>query len=55
MSVRSCRFAEQFDGCPGAIIERFDLLRPIYSATTNYGHFGRPGLPWELHDRPHTP
>jgi S-adenosylmethionine synthetase len=41
------RFAGQFDGRPGAIIERFGLLRPIYSATTNYGHFGKPGLPWE--------
>jgi len=41
------RFAAQFDGRPGAIIERFGLLRPIYSAATNYGHFGKPGLPWE--------
>ena len=32
---------------PGAIIERLDLLRPIYRQTTNFGHFGRPGLPWE--------
>jgi len=23
------------------------LLRPIYRGTTNYGHFGRAGLPWE--------
>jgi S-adenosylmethionine synthetase len=22
-------------------------LRPIYRTTTNYGHFGREGLPWE--------
>jgi S-adenosylmethionine synthetase len=22
-------------------------LRPIYRATTNYGHFGKKGLPWE--------
>ncbi|HLA77364.1 MAG TPA: methionine adenosyltransferase [Vicinamibacteria bacterium] len=36
-----------FDFRPGAIIERLDLLRPIYRQTTNYGHFGRPGLPWE--------
>lgn len=43
----AAKFAEQFDGRPGAIIERFGLLRPIYSATTNYGHFGKPGLPWE--------
>jgi S-adenosylmethionine synthetase len=32
---------------PAAIIERFGLRRPIFRRTTNYGHFGRPGLPWE--------
>ena len=37
-----------FDFRPRAIIDRFDLLRPIYRSTTNYGHFGRPGLPWEV-------
>jgi S-adenosylmethionine synthetase len=36
-----------FDFRPRAIIERLNLLRPIYRSTTNYGHFGRPGLPWE--------
>jgi S-adenosylmethionine synthetase len=36
-----------FDFRPAKIIERLDLLRPIYRQTTNYGHFGRPGLPWE--------
>jgi S-adenosylmethionine synthetase len=36
-----------FDFRPRAIIEKLDLLRPIYRQTTNYGHFGRPGLPWE--------
>ncbi len=45
------RAAEQlvktFDFRPAAIIERLGLLRPIYRRTTNYGHFGRPGLPWE--------
>jgi S-adenosylmethionine synthetase len=40
-------FVAGFDFRPGAIIERLDLLRPIYRQTTNYGHFGRPGLPWE--------
>jgi S-adenosylmethionine synthetase len=30
-----------------AIIEKLDLLRLIYRQTTNYGHFGRSGLPWE--------
>ena len=38
----------EFDFRPRAIIERLDLLRPIYRSTTNYGHFGRPGLPWEV-------
>jgi S-adenosylmethionine synthetase len=40
-------FVRTFDFRPRAIIERLDLLRPIYRSTTNYGHFGRPGLPWE--------
>jgi S-adenosylmethionine synthetase len=30
-----------FDLRPAAIIERLDLLRPIYRKTSNYGHFGR--------------
>jgi len=41
------RFVREFDFRPGAIIERLDLRRPIYAQTTNYGHFGRPGFPWE--------
>jgi S-adenosylmethionine synthetase len=36
-----------FDFRPRAIIDTLDLMRPIYRTTTNYGHFGRPGLPWE--------
>ncbi len=36
-----------FDFRPRAIIEKLKLLQPIYRQTTNYGHFGRPGLPWE--------
>jgi S-adenosylmethionine synthetase len=35
------------DLTPRGIINRFDLFRPIYSSTTNYGHFGKAGLPWE--------
>jgi S-adenosylmethionine synthetase len=35
------------DLTPLGIIKKFDLFRPIYSATTNYGHFGKDGLPWE--------
>ena len=41
------QFARGFDFRPGAIVERLRLLRPIYRQTTNYGHFGKPGLPWE--------
>lgn len=29
------------------IIEHLNLARPIYSQTAAYGHFGKPGLPWE--------
>jgi S-adenosylmethionine synthetase len=44
----AAQYAAQFDFRPGAIIEQLDLRRPLYSRTTNYGHFGKPGLPWEL-------
>ncbi|MEJ2111639.1 MAG: methionine adenosyltransferase [Acidobacteriota bacterium] len=40
-------YIKNIDFRPAAIIERFNLLRPIYCQTTNYGHFGKPGLPWE--------
>jgi S-adenosylmethionine synthetase len=40
-------YVKSLDFRPAAIIERFQLLRPIYRQTTNYGHFGKPGLPWE--------
>jgi S-adenosylmethionine synthetase len=40
-------FVRTLDFRPAPIIERFDLRRPIYRGTTNYGHFGRAGLPWE--------
>ena len=40
-------FVRSFDFRPAAIIERLRLLRPIYRQTTNYGHFGKPALPWE--------
>ena len=45
------RFVEGFDFRPGQIARELDLLRPIYRSTTNYGHFGRPGLPWEVSGR----
>jgi S-adenosylmethionine synthetase len=38
---------DNVDLTPLGIINRFDLFRPIYSETTNYGHFGKANLPWE--------
>jgi S-adenosylmethionine synthetase len=42
-----------FDLRPAAIIRDLDLLRPIYSQTASYGHFGReePDFSWERVDR----
>ena len=44
--------AKLFDLRPNAIIERFDLRRPIYRQTASYGHMGRTDidLPWERLD-----
>ena len=38
---------------PADIVEQLNLLRPIYSKTTNYGHFGKddPDLTWERPDQ----
>lgn len=36
-----------FDLRPAAIDRDLNLKRPIYKQTAAYGHFGRPGLPWE--------
>jgi S-adenosylmethionine synthetase len=41
---------DNVDLTPRGIIERFDLYRPIYGTTTNYGHFGKDHLPWETVD-----
>ena len=32
---------------PADIVKQLDLLQPFYRQTTNYGHFGKTGLPWE--------
>lgn len=40
-----------FDFRPYSIIRQLDLKRPIYSATSNYGHFGNPDFPWEKTDK----
>lgn len=38
------------DMTPKAIIERFNLRRPIFLATAAYGHFGRAEFEWEKLD-----
>jgi S-adenosylmethionine synthetase len=47
--------SQVFSFKPAAIIQQLDLLRPIYSKTTNYGHFGREddlnALTWERTDK----
>ena len=44
---------EHFDLRPRGIIKMLDLLRPIYSKTAAYGHFGReePEFTWEATDK----
>ena len=44
---------EVFALTPKGIIEELDLLRPIYSKTASYGHFGRelPEFTWEKTDK----
>ena len=43
----SRRVKETFSFKPADIIEALGLKSPIFSATTNYGHFGKADLPWE--------
>lgn len=38
---------DKFDLTPKGIIEYLKLQKPIFSNTTNYGHFGKDNLPWE--------
>ena len=40
-----------FDFRPYSIIKNLGLKSPIYSRTTNYGHFGKSYLPWEITDK----
>ena len=44
---------EHFDLRPKGIVQMLDLLRPIYSKTAAYGHFGRsePEFSWEATDK----
>ena len=44
---------EHFDLRPKGIVAMLDLLRPIYTRTASYGHFGRdePDFTWEVTDK----
>ena len=42
---------EHFRLTPKGIIESLDLLRPIFSPTAAYGHFGNPAYSWERTDK----
>ena len=44
---------QTFSFKPAEIVEQLNLLRPIYSKSTNYGHFGKddPDLTWERADK----
>ncbi len=44
---------EVFSFKPANIVKQLNLLRPIYSKTTNYGHFGKndPDITWERADK----
>jgi S-adenosylmethionine synthetase len=44
---------DHFDLRPKGIVQMLDLLRPIYTKTAAYGHFGReePEFSWEKTDK----
>ena len=41
------KIENNFDLTPRGIINYLDLKKPIYTKTTNYGHFGKEDLTWE--------
>ncbi len=41
------KIKDKFDLTPDGIIKYLDLRKPIFTKTTNYGHFGKNDLPWE--------
>ena len=44
---------KHFDLRPKGIVQSLNLLRPIYTHTASYGHFGRdePDFTWETTDK----
>lgn len=43
--------SQVFDFRPASIIDDLRLTEPVFSATSAYGHFGRPGFAWEQLDK----
>ena len=43
----SKKILDTFNLTPRGIVNTLGLRKPIYTQTTNYGHFGKAGLPWE--------
>jgi len=41
---------KEVDLTPAGIIKRLDLKKPVYVATSSYGHFGRKEFSWEKLD-----
>ena len=41
------KITEKFDLTPNGIIQYLGLKKPIFTTSTNYGHFGKDELPWE--------
>jgi S-adenosylmethionine synthetase len=41
---------DRFDLRPAGIISTLQLRKPVFLQTAAYGHFGKPGLPWEQLD-----
>ena len=46
-----CGIMSTFDCRPAAISDELGLYNPIFTDTTNFGHFGKSYLPWEETDR----
>ncbi len=42
---------KEFDLRPAAIIKKLGLKKPVYAATSAYGHFGRKEFSWEQTDK----
>lgn len=42
---------KEFSFKPKSIIDKLDLLKPVYLQTASYGHFGRDNFTWEKLDR----